>query len=383
MVATLLLLMSQSPLQAPLVASGRVVAEADGKPIPQARVTPATEWNLFTPAFTDDSGRYTFEPRLTEHPRVSLRPKLDSDQMEVAAEGFVTVIVDTASCAPWADVIPLRRAVAVGGHLRGAGPAYSVIAQFDPVDFVWPPQSGMTIVMKSPSSGVAQDDSFTIQEVPVGVRVTLQAKCPADDDWRELGHFVFDGSVNQMDLKLPPPLAKKPRATEKDSDEWHFVGMFGRDSQGTRRANVWFDVLPESRHNDHPFGGGRWHLHGNRACDCIVSRLGERLLVARDPDGWFGTRTINLTSDTRKDKFGITMSMGALIRIQMGAVNGRVALFIDGQAFAVRDALAGEVWYALSPAGSIRIEVDSPGRESRLIQVTTVAGETRRVQIAE
>ncbi|MBL8857102.1 MAG: hypothetical protein JNL28_01175 [Planctomycetes bacterium] len=376
------ILLLQAPLPVSALASGRIVSEADGKVIVGAQVTPAPEWNLVTPARTNDAGLYTFIPQPGERSHLRFRPKLHGDEMGVEAAGFAKVTVDTSSRAPWANEIPLRRTKSVFGNIHGAGVDFTVVGETNASDFVWPPQSGLTIMTTSPSATVGADGSFTLKDVPMWAGITLRVKCPADPAWRVLGRFVFGDADEKLSFELPPPPAT-PVAAD-DADEWHFVGLFGRNAEGLRRTNAWFDVQPNARQRSHPWGGGRWHVHGNRACDCIESRAGERLLVARDPDGWFGLRTVTIAPDAGVTRYGITLSPGALLRIQLGkGLAGRVSLVAAGRVFAARDALPEELWYELSPAGEIELRLEVPERAMRTIPVVVVAGEVRRIQISD
>jgi len=152
---------------------------------------------------------------------------------------------------------------------------------------------------------------------------------------------------------------------------------------GKSRWSAWFDVLPESRHTSHSsIGGGRWHVHGNLPCNCIESRSGPRVLVARDREGWIGVQSIQISDESIGKKHRIVLARGGLLRLHLArdAVACRVSLRANGLVFAERDVAGDSIWYELAPPGAVEVIRGTAGAD-RSVRTIIEAGKIARVEL--
>lgn len=377
-----LLALAQSGPTAATVVDGRVVSETTGLPIGGARVEPASNWGDLSPTVTDELGRWSFEPK----PEVSsARPRrraLDQDEMAVAANGHASTTVDTSSHAPWANEIPLRPTRKLRGRMHGAHEGEAVYLELDARDCVWPPHTGLAISLKERGVALDPEGRFEIDAVPAQTSIRLRLGKHGQYRTLEQPFALSLDSADIIDFQAPPPTLKGD-PTEEEPKGWQAVDCVPVEAQGKSPESAWFDVLPESRHIRHRVGGGRWHVHGNLPCNCIESRNGARVLVARDCDGWFGVQAIQVSDETIGKKHRIVIVPGGLLRLHLGkdALASRVSLRANGLVFATREVAPDSIWYELAPPGGVDILIGADGSARPARTITVEAGKVARVEL--
>jgi len=137
------------------------------------------------------------------------------------------------------------------------------------------------------------------------------------------------------------------------------------------------------RFQQHRVGGGRWHVHGSRACNDLEALPGARTLIGFDARGRIGLERLDiLATDTRVVPL-VTLAPGALLRIAFDGPEerARIALSSRGIEYAARELPRGVVWYELAPTGKVAIRVTSNAAEPRSIELDAHAGRIVRVEL--
>jgi hypothetical protein len=220
----------------------------------------------------------------------------------------------------------------------------------------------LTWIAKPFRASIDAEGRFELDGVPTHVPLTLLL-ASGSDGWSglQLGEeFVLAaGETRHVEFERPPD-PERTDPTEPDDPAWQRISALALDETGRPKPTAWFELVPPGRHVSHArIGGGRWHVHGNRPCNCLESLPGKRTIVARNPEGWIGIQRFDVEPGTDPTEPRVIIHPGGLLRLHLAgeAARSRVVLRSNGLEFASRSVLGGTVWYELAPAGEVELVV--------------------------
>ncbi len=369
---------------------GRVVRESDGSPVVGALVEAYPAFRVREETRTDERGEFARVGAAEwRHTTATNEKPYDLVQyLTVSGPGIARTLVDPCAEAPWASPIRTRSTAVVRGRIERAPIAQVnhvvVIAPWK--DLCWPPRTGLTRVDLRWLCDLDADGRFEIRDVPAEVPLELHwnAGTSGSRGAALVDEFVLaPGEVRELALAAPDPLAPSATDSTDRNGAWTPVLPIAEESAGASPYLVAFEIVAGGRFARHKVGGGRWHMHGSRACNDLEALPGPRTIVAFDARGHFGCTTIDLPADGLTQRPRVPLGPGALLRIAFDGPEerARIALVAKGIEFAARELPRGVVAYELAPAGAVQLRVTSTTAEPRTVEVDARAGELQRVDV--
>lgn len=365
--------------------SGRVVRESDGTPVVGANVEawPASQNRDGTT--TDDRGEFlrVGKPGF-EYATATRREPFDFvSYLTISAPGVARTLVDPCSDAPWAAPIRVRGTATIRGRVENApkNQVNHVVVIANAKDLCWPPRTGLTETDPRWLGDLDAEGRFEIPDVPAEVPLFFcwnagtsgsHGVALADDpvlaagEEREWNSRAPEGAVPLRTTRTPHPA----------EDPWIPVDPTAHDSEARTPTLLARDLVDVWRFLRHRNGGGRYHVHGWRACHHLEAMPEMRTLVAFDASGQIGLERFEVRADDSRVLPRATVAPGALLRIAFDGPEerARIALSSRGIEFAARELPRGVVWYELVPAGDVSVRVVAPDSEARTSTVETKAG---------
>lgn len=355
---TLLALQEPAPAPAPTL-RGRVVAEATALPIAGATVLADGFAQHVPPAETDAAGDFTLltGARCIESNAISNR---GADFLRVSAPGFTELRVDPCSEAPWAAPIPLRKSASLRGRFA-EGRFDRVLVSARAIDLTWPPQSGLYGEDGGWHAQVDTAGTFEFGALPAQIVLTVAWDGFVDGQRTRhtLPLVLQPGEARDIVLSAPLPDQKSPSTANSAQGAWIPVQLSAVNLGGGSRPMPWFEVIGESRPIRHRVGGGRWHVHGFRACNCLELRTDATRVIARDIEGWVGACDLAFSADGTTARARVVLSRGTLLRLDASGSSEdvRASISVAGVRFVERELLAGVVHYEVVPRGAVLVRV--------------------------
>ena len=367
---------------------GVVVRDSDGSPIEGARVEPQGGGIDGRAVVTRADGSF----ELPDGPRCgpSANGSRGIDYLRVTAPGSSLALVDPCSTAPWASTVRLRPSATLVGWVAGLPEGHPIDVVVQAAEIAWPPRSGLTVSEPRFTGTLNAEGHFEIADVPAQVPLAVRHTAGQWDDGYELatGLVLAPGERREVALEVLPDQGSR-HGSEKDKASGPWIPLFPSASAATPPEElVWFEVLnggrlaghfvggPRSKH--HVIAGGRFHVHGYRACNHLEVEPGGWTLVARDNAGGIGAKRIRVRETDPSIGTEAAVRPGALLRIDASDLEApfRLTLSYDGLAFVDAEMLPGVVRYEVVPAGKVDAAIQADGSEATKRIVEATAGST-------
>lgn len=371
--------------------SGRVVREFDGAIVVGANVEAHPAFRTRAVTTTDERGEFVRvgRPTFVYTTATNLEPYDRVNYLTISGPGIARTLVDPCADAPWATPIRVRRTATIRGCVENApnGRVTHVVVIANSKDMSWPPRTGLTNSNPRWLGDLDAEGRFEIRDVPAEVPLDLQWNAGtsgshgidladdvvlAPDEVREWNFRAPDGAV---------PL-RSTGAADAARGPWIPVAAIARDAENRTPALLACELVDGWRFQRHRNGGGRYHVHGWRACNHLEALPGTRTLVAFDASGRIGLERFEVRADAVIEGVSAEIAPGALLRIEFDGPEerARIALSSRDVEFAVRELPRGVVWYELSIAGPVTIGITSAGSQ-REVRIEPRAGVIERVDV--
>jgi hypothetical protein len=363
------------------VIRGRIVSDVDGAAVQQAAVKADGYGGSKTVVETNDRGEFELAER-TLCGRTHLTGERATGFLAVTAPGYAPGFVDPCCRAPWADPIRLRASATITGRVKDAEPGARIAAVIQSDQLCWPPRSGLTVPNPTWDAKLDSDLRFELADLPAQVVISLEYHGASHG---VLGEVVLEpGRTREMHFALDEKLTPLPPSFVPDSLHRTLIQPSATDEHAQARTIAWFELLKDWRHQSHAkIGGGRWHVHGHRACNDIEALAGANTLIACDFDGRIGIEPIQVREVDKLMRPHVALSPGGLLRLDAGllASPARVTLSRGDVDFSTRTLHRGVVRYEVVPAGELKIVLQAEGGESRTRTIAVQPGTVTDVEL--
>lgn len=261
------------------------------------------------------------------------------------------------------------------GIVRGLGEGVWITVIAPASELYWPPRSGLTCVNQRWTTQTDAEGHFLIADLPAQVPLSVRRDAGSTAEGVTLTSeelVLSPGEQHEVVLDAHLEAGSKPREASTVEGGEHWVSV----DTSSFASLTWFEFLNGARLIQHRVGGGRWHVHQNRACNHLEIRPGRSTLIGRDASGRIGVELMEVTSSESAIRPRVKLAAGGLLRIDGSRLNAKASIkfTLSGQEFAVRELLPGAVSYETAPAGSVRMTVAIDGREPETRSIDVAAG---------
>ncbi len=368
---------------------GRVTGESGEEPVVCAKVEPYPAFRSKATT-TNEQGEFAAlgRPSFSYSTATNPAPYDLVQYFTITAPGHARTIVDPCADGPWAAPIRMRDCATLRGRvdLLPPGPGHHVVVLVSWEDLCWPPRTGLTRTDERWIGDLDADGRFEISDLPAQVPLAIRFDAGttagrgaglADD------LVLAPGEVRELAFHAPDSALDSAADNKAAEGPWIPVAPSASVPEGATENLIAFELAENWRFLRHRNGGGRWHMHGSRACNDLEALPGVHTLIAFDARGHIGLERFDIQASDVRLVPHATTAPGALLRIAFDGPEERARIVLSSQGieFRARDLPRGAVWYELAPAGKVTLRVTSTVAEPRSLEAEAHAGCIERVEL--